>query len=406
MLDKFQLGLEVLLKDKELKAQLKGKRVALIGHPASTDCELTHSLDLLMNDPEIYLVAGFGPQHGMKGEKQYNMEESSDYIHEKYEIPIFSLYGDVRHPSKKMMESFDVVLFDLQDIGCRIYTYLTSLVYMLEACNEYQDKALWVLDRPNPAGRNVEGSYLLPNLESFVGAAPLLMRHGLTSGEIANWYKQKKNLDNLDLKVVRMSNYNPNEASSYGWPDGDLPWVNPSPNIPNLASTKMFSGTVLLEGTRISEGRGTTIPLQVFGAPELDAESIYREMVEIKEDWLKGCYLRTCFFEPTFNKHQGVNCSGIQIHLDHKYLLHSEFRPYRLMAVYFRAIRNLYPSYEIWHSFHYEYEKEKMPIDMLTGSSFYREWVDNQDATFEELDTFLLSEEQLWLEERADFLLY
>jgi len=268
-----RFGLDRLLADPALRRPLAGRRVALLAHPASVTRELTHSLDALAALPDLRLSAAFGPQHGLRGDKQDNMVESPDYVDPLLGIPVFSLYGEVRRPTAAMMDSFDVLLVDLQDLGCRIYTFITTLRYVLEeaACH---GKSVWVLDRPNPAGRPVEGTLLRSGWESFVGAGPLPMRHGLTMGELANWFVATLKLD-VDCRVIDMEGWQPDAAPGYGWPLGERSWINPSPNAPNLWMARAYAGTVMLEGTTLSEGRGTTRPLELFGAPDLDARATH-----------------------------------------------------------------------------------------------------------------------------------
>src|SRR3954471_18410335 len=219
-----KFGLERLLEDASLRRPLAGRRVALLAHPASVTRELEHSLDALARLPEVKLAAAFGPQHGLRGDKQDNMVESRDFVDPVHRIPVFSLYGEVRRPTDAMMQSFDVLLVDLQDLGCRVYTFITTLRYVLEAA-AHHGKAVWVLDRPNPAGRPVEGLRLRPGWESFVGAGALPMRHGLTLGEAANWFVKVAALD-VECTVVAMQGWEPASAPGYGWPLGEQAWVN------------------------------------------------------------------------------------------------------------------------------------------------------------------------------------
>ena len=256
------LGIDNLLQDKNLLAQLKHRRLALLGHPASVASDGRHSLDALRACPNVDIVAAFGPQHGMRGDKQDNMIESDDYVDSRCGVPVFSLYGKVRRPTPDMMKMFDVLLVDLQDIGTRIYTFATTLIYMLDACAQF-GKSLWVLDRPNPAGRPIEGTILEPGWESFVGAAPMIMRHGLTLGELAKWYADLNRLG-VDLHIVPMLGWQPDSSPGYGWPVGELAWINPSPNASSLNMARCFPGTVLFEGTTLSEGRGTATALEVM----------------------------------------------------------------------------------------------------------------------------------------------
>lgn len=398
-----QLGLENFLKNKSLQKKLKGKRVALVAHPASVDHELTHSIDLLAS--KVNLTCAFGPQHGMRGDKQDNMIESDDFLDPKHQIPIFSLYGKVRRPTPKMLEHFDVILFDLQDVGCRIYTFLTTLFYVMEDCAK-AGKSVWVLDRPNPAGRPVEGNYLESAFYSFVGGAEIPMRHGLTLGEAGLWYQHKMGLD-LDYQVVKMTGYKPEKAPEFGWPIGDLSWVNPSPNMPRLTTARMYAGTVLIEGTRLSEGRGSTIPLELIAGPDIDGEALVAATKKIlPPKYLKGVKLRPCFFEPTFQKHAKKLCSGLQIHIDQKDYKHKDFKPYRITVAALKAVRQLYPKHEIWLPPPYEYETVKMPIDILSGNSKLREFVDDPAAKFKDFDAWLAADEKKWLKERTPFLLY
>ena len=242
-----------------------------------------------------------------------------------------------------MMDSFDVLLVDLQDLGCRIYTFITTLRYVLEAAAKH-GKVVWVLDRPNPAGRPVEGLTLRAGWESFVGAGAMPMRHGLTMGELARWFIATLKLD-VDCQVITMEGWQPEAAPGYGWPLDERSWINPSPNAPNLSMARAYAGTVMLEGTTLSEGRGTTRPLEIFGAPDLNAKAVLAEMQAFAPHWLKGCKLREIWFEPTFHKHAGKLCNGLQIHVDDPGYEHAAFRPWRLQALAFKAIRRLYPDY-------------------------------------------------------------
>jgi len=399
-----RLGIDELLRDPRRRKPLAGKRLALLGHPASLTTDGRHTLDVLMDCPETRLTAAFGAQHGMRGDKQDNMVESADYPDPRHGIPVFSLYGEVRYPTDAMLDTFDVLLVDLQDIGTRIYTYVTTLAYLLEACAA-KGKVLWVLDRPNPAGRSVEGSLLEAGWESFVGAAPIIMRHGLTFGELAFWLADAKGLT-LDLEVVAMAGYQPQAGPGYGWPLGQISWVNPSPNASSLNMARCFPGTVLFEGTTLSEGRGTSTPLEVIGAPDLDFVQVRERMSKLRSDWLEGCLLRSCWFEPTFHKHVGKLCSGLQIYTDNHAYQHARFKPYRIAALLLKAVRLEYPDYPLWQDFPYEYETERLAIDLLTGGSFLREWVDDPAAGPADLETRLVPDETAWTRNRQPFLRY
>jgi len=401
-----KFGIDRLIADAALRQELAGRRVALLAHPASVTEDLTHSLDALAQCPEIKLSAAFGPQHGLRGDKQDNMVESPDFIDPKLGIPIFSLYGEVRSPTPEMMDSFDVILIDLQDLGCRIYTFITTLRYILEAAAK-TGKSVWVLDRPNPAGRPVEGLTLRAGWESFVGAGAIPMRHGLTMGELGLWFIDTLKL-NVDYRIVEMDGYDPNVGPGFGWPIGDRVWINPSPNAANVNMARAYAGTVMVEGATLSEGRGTTRPLELFGAPDIDARAVIENMTAMAPDWLAGCILRDCWFEPTFHKHVGTLCNGVHIHAEGPSYDHAAFKPWRIQALAFKAIRLLYPDYPIWRGtdFKYEYTKDVLAIDVINGGPLLREWVDDRAAVPGDLDALTLPDEAAWVEERRAFLRY
>ncbi len=398
-----KFGIERLLADPTLRAPLEGKRVALLAHPASVTADLTHSLDALAACPGIRLSAAFGPQHGLKGDKQDNMMETPDEVDARLGIPVFSLYGEVRRPSGQMMSTFDVVLVDLQDLGCRIYTFVTTLLYILEAATEHK-KAVWVLDRPNPAGRPVEGTTLLPGWESFVGAGPMPMRHGMTLGEMGHWFIRQFNLD-VDYRVIAMEGWQPDAAPGFGWP-ADRAWINPSPNAANLNMARAYAGTVMLEGATLSEGRGTTRPLELFGAPDIDARAVLAEMERFAPHWLAGCKIREVHFEPTFHKHAHNLCNGLQFHPELGFYDHRKFRPWRLQALAFKAIRNLHPDYDLWRDFPYEYVFDKLAIDVINGGTALREWIDDAGSEAGDLEAVAGPDECAWDQERKPHLLY
>jgi uncharacterized protein YbbC (DUF1343 family) len=317
---------------------------------------------------------------------------------------VFSLYGEVRRPTDAMLDSFDVLLVDLQDLGCRIYTFITTLRYVLEGAAR-RGKAVWVLDRPNPVGRPVEGLTLRAGWESFVGAGPMPMRHGLTLGELGHWFIRELRLD-LDYRVIEMHGWQPEQSPGFGWPLGERSWINPSPNAPNLAMARCYAGTVMLEGTTLSEGRGTTRPLELFGAPGLDAVAVIEEMQRLAPHWLAGCRLRPCWFEPTFHKHAGQLCAGVQVHVDDPSYDHGAFRPWRLQALAFKALRRLRPDYALWRDFPYEYERDRLAIDLINGSELLRRWVDDPAATPADLDALAAPDEEAWHQSRDDVLIY
>ena len=397
-----KFGIDRLIEDADLRRPLAGKRVALLAHPASVTSELVHSLDALSALDDINLTAAFGPQHGLRGDKQDNMIETEDFLDPVHEIPVFSLYGEVRRPTAHSMDSFDVILIDLQDLGCRIYTFITTLRYMLEAAAEH-GKTVWVLDRPNPVGRPIEGTLLEDGWESFVGAGPMPMRHGLTMGEMGQWLISHFGLD-LDYQVIAMQGWQP-EGPGWGWPE-DRIWVNPSPNAPNVNMARAYAGTVTLEGTTLSEGRGTTRPLELFGAPDIDARAVMAEMRRTAPQWLNGCRLREIWFEPTFHKHQGQLCNGVQIHAEGAFYDHYAFRPWRLQALALKAIGTLYGGYELWRDFPYEYEDEKLAFDVINGGPGLREWIENPSANADDLEALAAPDERAWRDTVQDHLLY
>lgn len=399
-----KLGIERLLEDKTLRKGLAGRRIALLGHPASVTRWCQHTLDALASCADLKVTAALGPQHGMRGDKQDNMVESEDYVDPALRIPVFSLYGNVRRPTREMLDLCDVILVDLQDIGTRIYTFVTTLGYILEAAAQ-NGKSVWVLDRPNPAGRPAEGTILEPGWESFIGVGQLIMRHGLTLGEFARWFVAERMLE-VDLQVVTMDGYQPGAPPGYGWPVFELPWVNPSPNASSLNMARCFPGTVLFEGTTLSEGRGTTNSLEMVGGPGLNFERILERARRFAPDWMTGCLLRVCHFAPTFQKHVGALCSGVQIHTDFSGYDPDSFRPYRLGALLLKAIRLENPTLKLWHSNEYEYERERLAIDLLSGGTFLRTWVDDLAARASDFEARLQPDERQWQEIRRPFLLY
>ena len=399
-----KFGIDRLLADPALRRPLHGQRVAVLAHPASVTADLVHSLDALIGCGDVNVTAAFGPQHGLRGDKQDNMIESPDFTDPVHGIAVFSLYGEVRRPTGQMMGSFDTILIDLQDLGCRIYTFITTLRYILEAAAAH-GKSVWVLDRPNPAGRPVEGLTLRAGWESFVGAGPMPMRHGLTLGELGSWFIKMLGL-NLDYRVIEMEGYAPEAAPGHGWPLDERIWINPSPNAPNIGMARAYAGTVMLEGTTLSEGRGTTRPLEIFGAPDIDARAVIAEMRTIAPHWIVGCALREIWFEPTFHKHAGTLCHGVHIHAEGSFYDHQAFKPWRVQALAFKAIRRLYPGYDLWRDFAYEYELGKLAIDVINGGPALREWVDGASSTPADLDALTKADEAAWIQARAAFLRY
>ena len=399
----FQFGIDHLLNQSALIDRLKSARVGLVAHPASVTGDNRHSLDTLIA-AGCKVVKAFGPQHGMRGDKQDNMIESADYRDPLHGIPVVSLYGEHRRPMPEMLADLDIVLFDLQDIGCRIYSYITTLFYFCEACSE-SGIELWVLDRPNPAGRPIDGLFLEPGEESFVGCTSLPTRHGLTVGELASYFLTLVPGE-LDLQVVRMQGYQCNDAPGYGWPLWERPWINPSPNAASLNMARCFPGTVLLEGTTLSEGRGTTTPLEVVGAPDLPVQDIMDELNPGLPGAMEGVLIRPNYFSPTFHKHAGKLCTGLQIHTDYPQYRHDVFRPFRLIAGFLKALRTAAPDYGIWRYHEYEYELKRTPIDVINGGPWLRLWIEDKNLGYDDLDRELEQTVSEWRTIRAFHLIY
>lgn len=399
-------GIDRLMQEEALRQQLAGRRVGLVGHPASVTASLDHSLYALAALDDLNVTCALGPQHGMRGDKQDNMIETDDFRDPDLGIPVFSLYGEHRRPTERMLEPLDVILYDLQDLGCRVYTYLTTLIYVIEAAAA-QGKSVWVLDRPNPAGRPIDGLTLRPGWESFVGAAEFPMVHGLTMGEMGAWYIHHKKID-VDYHVIEMKGYTPSQGPGFGWPVNDRAWVNPSPNAASLNMARAYGGSVMVEGATLSEGRGTTRALEVIGAPDLNANDLIAEMQRLAPDWLVGCKLRPAWFEPTFHKHAGQLCEGFQIHAEMGFYDPERFKSWRVTALAFKAIRNLYPDYELWRGldFKYEYTEGNPAIDIINGSDELRLWVDDLNATPEDLERQLNKDLDAWRDVSSAFHLY
>jgi uncharacterized protein YbbC (DUF1343 family) len=395
-------GIDIVQDDERALKQLKSKKVSLVAHPASVDKNLNHVLDVFISLSRSYdfqIVSAFGPQHGVLGEKQDNMIESDDFFDPVYKIPIYSLYGKFRRPLAKQIAEFDVLIFDLQDLGTRIYTFVTTLLYCMEECAK-QKKEIWILDRLNPIGRKIEGNILTAGYESFVGAGPMPMRHGLTIGELANWFKKQFRLD-LDLKIIKLNN----TSQGLIW-DSSRTWVNPSPNAANLNMALCYPGSVMLEGTNLSEARGTTRPLEMVGAESFSFKLVINEMLRIHPEVFSGVKIRKTYFQPTFHKFSGLLCEGFQIHTDHNSFSNAFFQPFRLFCVLFKAYQNIYPDFELWRDFSYEYTTGRLPIDIIFGSDFLRRWVSDKLATYQDLNLFLSQDEKLWGDIAKDFYLY
>jgi uncharacterized protein YbbC (DUF1343 family) len=336
----------------------------MIVHPASVCADLSFSSDYLIR-AGFRIEALFGPQHGARGEKQDNMIESDSYVDPVSGLPVHSLYGEVRKPTPKMLDGLDVVLFDLQDVGVRVYTFVWTMALAMEACAE-AGLPFVVLDRPNPVGGLTrEGQTLRSGYESFVGLHPIPLRHGLTAGELARWLEAERGID-CDLDVVRCDGW----SRGMSWADTGLPWVQPSPNLPTPDSCDVYPGMVLLEGTNLSEGRGTTRPFELFGAPWIEPQSF---AAEVAGELGPGVVLRPGYFEPTFQKHAGVMCGGGQLHVTDRDAL----RSVRTAVALLSACRRHAPDDFAWRDPPYEYEEVLPPIDILWGSDALRAGIDS-----------------------------
>lgn len=346
-------GIEVLLGGN--MDLVRESRVGVVVHPASVLPDLRHTADVLLEAAGCGLVSLFGPQHGARGEKQDNMIESEFYRDPDTGLPVHSLYSETRRPTREMMDGIDVLLFDLQDVGTRVYTFIHTMAYCMEACTEYEKKMV-VLDRPNPIGGvHVEGNLLDPAYRSFVGLYPIPMRHGMSVGELALFLNSEFEIG-CDLSVVKMEGWD-----RAGWYDQTgLPWVQPSPNLPTLDSATVYPGMVLVEGTNLSEGRGTTRPFELVGAPFIDSRRYAARLNELR---LPGVKFRPAWFQPTFQKWAGEMCGGVQIHVTDR----EAFEPYLAGIAVIFAAHDLYPESFAWRKPPYEYENEKMPIEMLCG---------------------------------------
>ena len=351
------------------------------------------------------LTAAFGPQHGLRGDKQDNMVESPDFNDPRLGIPVFSLYGEVRRPTDAMLDTFDVLLVDLQDLGCRIYTFITTLRYVLEAAAR-RGKSVWVLDRPNPIGRPVEGLSLRPGWESFVGAGEMPMRHGLTLGELGHWFVRRLGLD-VDYRVIEMTGWQPESAPGFGWPLGERTWVNPSPNAPNLSMARCYPGTVMLEGTTLSEGRGTTRPLELFGAPDLDVDAVVAEMHRLAPALARRLPAARLLVRADVPQAPG----------------HSSARDCRRTSRTARTItrRSVRGACRRWRSRRCatcgrittcgatsptNTNSDRLAIDLINGSELLRSWVDDRAALPGDLEGLARADELAWHEQRATVLLY
>ena len=354
-----RLGSEVLLDSR----RLRGLRVGIVCNPASLDHQFRHVIDRLATADGVTLAAIFGPQHGFRSDVQDNMIETPHRNDAARRVPIYSLYSETREPTAEMLKGLDLLVIDLQDIGARIYTYIYTMANCLRAAAKHRASVL-VVDRPNPIAGVVEGESLVPGYESFVGQFPIPMRHGMTIGELALLFNEHFGIG-AAVEIVKMEGW---QRDMYA-DETRLPWVMPSPNMPTLDTAIVYPGTVLFEGILISEGRGTTRPFELIGAPWIEAESFARRMNGLG---LPGVYFRPAVFEPTFQKHAKLTCGGCQIHVTDR----NQFRPVLTGVALIAMFHQTNPAEFAWRQPPYEYEPEKMPIDILSGSTTLREQIE------------------------------
>lgn len=365
MLPIVQTGLDLI--EKSWPKNLMDARVGLLVHPASVNHKFEHASDICKRSRKFRLEILFGPQHGIRGETQDNMIEWEGFTDNKTGVAVYSLYGKTRQPDQEILRNIDLVIVDMQDIGSRYYTFIWTLALMMEACCS-QNKAVVVLDRPNPIGGTlIEGPVLRPNYRSFVGLHPLPVRHGMTIGEISLYLKDKF-YPKLNLQVIQMAGWH----RDMWFDDTGLPWVLPSPNMPTIETAAVYPGMCLLEGTNISEGRGTTRPFEICGAPFIDPEQFVAQLMKIR---LPGVIFRPLYFIPTFQKHAGRLCGGLQIHISDR----ERYRPFKTAVGIIKVIRDLYPKEFLWNNPPYEYEETLLPIDILAGSDCLRRGIEKGD---------------------------
>ncbi|MBI5212060.1 MAG: DUF1343 domain-containing protein [Nitrospirae bacterium] len=374
-------GLDLV--EKEWPKRLKGARVGLVVHPASVNGRLEHAADIVLKSKRFKLNAFFGPQHGIRGETQDNMIEWEGFKDKKTGLPVYSLYGNVRKPAPEMLKDIDVMVIDMQDVGSRYYTFIWTMELCMQACLE-NNKSVVILDRPNPIGGHItEGHVFNAGYESFVGQRPLPVRHGMTIGEIGNYLKNEF-YPALDFHVIKMKGW----KRRMWFDETKLPWVLPSPNMPTLDTAIVYPGMCLLEGTMLSEGRGTTRPFEIFGAPFIEPEKLIKRLNGFK---LQGVFFRLMYFQPTFQKRAGKLCGGAQIHVGDR----KKFKPFKTAVAIIKAVHELYPKEDLWKQPPYEYEMVKMPIDILAGTNRLR----NDIEKGERIDKM----EEWWSEQRREF---
>ena len=386
-----KLGLEKIL---EVKLQvIKNQRVGLICNQASVNHRFEHAADLFFENSEINLTALFGPQHGIRGDVQDNMIETSHSVDKKTGLPVFSLYSETREPTEEMLKDIDTLVFDLQDVGCRVYTFIYTMANAMRACSKFEKKFV-VLDRPNPInGVDVEGNILETRHKSFVGLFPIPMRHGMTTGELALLFNTEFGI-NCDLEIIKMDEWDRNLF----YDETDCPWVIPSPNMPTVDTTVVFPGTVMFEGTKVSEGRGTTRPFEFIGAPYFDGQEFADHLKNLN---LPGVIFRPTNFLPTFQKHKDVGCSGVFLHVNDR----SVFEPVITGIALIKTAYELYRENFEWKDTPYEYEFDRNPFDVINGSTKIRECIEN-GKTLDDIKQFWANDVLNFRKLRETYLLY
>ena len=388
---RIELGLEVLLG--EASSMLDGERVGLICNPSTVDHHFRHAADLCFRHPGINLTALFGPQHGIRGETQDNMIEWEGFRDPRTGVMAYSLYGESRQPTESMLGEVDLLVFDVQDVGTRVYTFIYTMALAMAAAARL-GKRMVVLDRPNPiGGKLVEGDLLTPGSESFVGMYPIPMRHGMTVGELALMFNQEFGIG-CDLTVVSMKGY----TRELWFDQTDAPWVIPSPNMPTLETAIVYPGTVYVEGTKFSEGRGTTRPFEINGAPYVDSHDLADCLNGYR---LPGVHFRPHSFLPTFQKHAGEICHGVQLHVTDR----ESFRPVISGIALIKAVHDLYPGDFQWQAPPYEYVFDRLPFDVIAGGARLREQIEG-GAFLDEIAASWRDDEVRFREMRRRYLLY
>jgi uncharacterized protein YbbC (DUF1343 family) len=376
-----RIGLDLF--EKNWPKKLKDSRVGLLVHPASVNKKLNHAVNLFIKSKKFKLKALSGPQHGIRGETQDNMIEWEGFLDTHTGLPVFSLYGYTRKPESAMLKDVDVMVIDIQDVGSRYYTFIWTMELCMQACME-MNKSIVILDRPNPIGGHIaEGPVLEMAYASFVGQRPLPIRHGMTTGEIGN-YLQNEFYPSLDFHVIPMQSW----RRKMWFDETCMSWIMPSPNMPTLDTAAVYPGMCLLEGTNLSEGRGTTKPFEISGAPFIEPNILVNHLKEFR---LAGAVFRTMYFQPTFQKHTGKLCGGVQIHVINR----ERFKPFKTGVAVLKAIHDLYPEYFAWKQPPYEYEEEKMPIDILAGTDRLRKDIEKGET--------LNRMEEWWQEQCREF---